>query len=521
MIRPTQNTIQIRDYVESVYRNRGKLLLYNLAIILLTIGVILIWPREYRSEAKLWIKIGRENSRLDPTASTGETISIQETDREDEIKSVIDIMGSRVVVEGTVDLLGPKVVLGDEPLPGSDDDSKKNPLVQSFKSTFGSLLKLVKQIDPISDREEAVQEIIEHMQVGAERKSNVVSLRYDTDSPELAQAVVQSMIDQYKVTHSRIHTTEGSRSFFGNQLVQLKDRVEETSEALRVSKDEIGLASVDGHRAMLEQQMVSVEEARLGVVRRLAETTASADALKAQLKLHPEQIMSGERLVPNTGRDSIRDQLYTLQVQRMRLESTLNNDNPRLSAIKKQEAEARKALADQTTKDRKEMTRAINRVHQDLSLQLSQAESTRQGLQAMLDSLEKQRMEVLANINQLNKASVDIQQRERDVELAVNNYMGYAENLEDARVDEELNNEAFSNISIAQPATLEEKPISPSKMIVGILGLGAMLFGSLAIIAGSLITNRSVYRQSDASEIIDAPVIISVPDQRQFRQVLN
>ena len=138
-----------------MYRNRGKLLLYNLAIILLTIGVILVWPREYRSEAKLWIKIGRENSRLDPTASTGETISIQETDREDEIKSVIDIMGSRGVVEGTVDVLGPEVVLGDEPLPGSDEEPKKNVLVDAFKSTFGSLLKTVKQIDPISSRRTA------------------------------------------------------------------------------------------------------------------------------------------------------------------------------------------------------------------------------------------------------------------------------------------------------------------------------------------------------------------------------
>ena len=241
MLQTPQNTIKIRDYVESVYRNRGKLLLYNLAIILLTIGVILVWPREYRSEAKLWIKIGRENSRLDPTATTGETISIQETDREDEIKSVIDIMGSRGVIEGTVDLLTPEVILGDEPLPGSEEEPKKNVLKDLFKSTFGSLIKAVKQIDPISDREEAVQEIIEHMYVDAERKSNVVSVIYDTESPELARAVVESMIDQYKATHARIHTTEGSLSFFGDQLVQLKQRVKDASEALRISKDKLGL----------------------------------------------------------------------------------------------------------------------------------------------------------------------------------------------------------------------------------------------------------------------------------------
>ena len=481
----------------------------------------MVWPREYRSEAKLWIKIGRENSRLDPTATTGETISIQETDREDEIKSVIDIMGSRGVIEGTVDLLTPEVILGDEPLPGSEEEPKKNVLKDLFKSTFGSLIKAVKQIDPISDREEAVQEIIEHMYVDAERKSNVVSVIYDTESPELARAVVESMIDQYKATHARIHTTEGSLSFFGDQLVQLKQRVKDASEALRISKDKLGLASIEGHRTMLEAQMQSVREARLEVTRKLAEATASSTELQAQLDSHPAQMVSSERTVPNTGRDAIREQLYTLEVQRMELESMFNDNNPKLRAIKQQEADARRTLASQTTKARKEMTRSINTVHQDLALELSQAQSVKQGLQAMLDSLKEQDVEAVTEINALNEAGVEIQQLERDVELAVTNYMGYAENLEDARVDEALSKNAFSNISIAQPATLEEKPISPSKLVVGLLGIGAMLFGSLVIIAGALITNTSVNRQSDASAVIDAPVIVSIPNKREFRHVLS
>ncbi len=521
MIQPPVNTIKIRDYIESVYRNRGKLLLYNLAIILLTIGVILVWPREYRSEAKLWIKIGRENSRLDPTATTGETISIQETDREDEIKSVIDIIGSRGVAEGTVDTLGPKVVLGDEPLPGTEEEQKANFLTGAFKSAFGSLVKTVKQIDPISDREEAVQEILEHMQVFAERKSNVVSVIYDTESPELAQAVLEQMIDQYKSTHSRIHSTEGSLGFFGDQLTQLKERVVKKSEALRISKDKLGLASIEGHRTMLESQMESVRDSRLSVERRLAEAIASANELKTQLESHPAQMVSSEKMVPNTGRDAIREQLYALQVERMELESRYSQSNPKLLAITKQEADARKSLANQTTKARKEMTRSINSVHQDLALQLSQAESTKRGLQAMLDSLKKQDAEVLAEINALNRASVQIKQQERDVELAVNNYMGYAENLEDARVDEALSKNAFSNISIAQAATLEEKPINPSKLVVGLLGLASMLFGSLAIIAGALLTNNSVNRQNDVSAVIDAPVIVSIPDKREFRHVMS
>ena len=109
------NSDIIRKYVRSIFRHKGKLVAYNLLILLLAVAVILVWPREYRSEAKIWIKLGRENSKLDATAATGETISIQETDREDEIRSVIDILGSRGVIEKAVQQLGHDVVLGDEP----------------------------------------------------------------------------------------------------------------------------------------------------------------------------------------------------------------------------------------------------------------------------------------------------------------------------------------------------------------------------------------------------------------------
>ena len=51
------------------------------------------------------------------------------------------------------------------------------------------------------------------------------------------------------------------------------------------------------------------------------------------------------------------------------------------------------------------------------------------------------------------------------------NYFRYAENLEKARIDDELNRERISNAIVAQSATLAEKPVRPSKMIVGLLAL--------------------------------------------------
>ena len=520
MNQPVSGPGLLRDYIRTIFRHKGKLLLYNLLVLGLAVTAIFVWPREYRSEAKVWIKIGRENSKLDPTAATGQRIAIQESDREDEIKSVIDILGSRGVVERAVTEVGPMVVLGEEPLPGTEAVSGKNQITEAIKDAAKNVISLVKQIDPVSEHEQAVQEVLKHMDVSAERKSNVVSVQYDTDSPHLAQAVVNSIIEQYKHEHSRIHKTEGSKKFFGDQLETLKNRVDESSDELRSTKNASGLASVDGHRNYLEQQIVEIGSARLVAEQKLSEANAMLVELNKQIEARPETILSEEKSVPNTGRDTLRAQLQEVQIKRAGLESK-QRYHPELKAIIKQEAKLKKELEAQTSKDRKEKTQAINVVHQELTLEHAKVKSQVEGFAATIDRLAEQEKQTKNEIAKLNQAEIDIKQREREVQLAVKSYMSYAENMEDARIDEALDESAISNVSIAQAPTLEEKPVSPSKLIVLALALAAMMFGSLGIVASMLVFDDSVNRQEAVEEVLDVPVIISVPNQREYRHVLH
>lgn len=510
----------IRQYARSIFRHKGKLIAYNILIALLAVAVILVWPREYQSEAKIWIKLGRENSKLDPTAATGETISIQETDREDEIKSVIDIIGSRGVAEQAVDQLGPLVVLGDEPLPGAEEEDPVHPIAESIKNAFGSAIDLVKQIDPLSDREEAVQEIVKHIEVDAERKSNVVAVSYETDSPELAQAIVDAIIDQYISQHQLIHQTVGSTAFFGKQLDTLKERVDQRSAELRQAKDDMGLASIDGHRKFLEAQISQIGASRLVAAQKVAETKALSMELTNQLDKQPATIKSEEKQIPNTGRDTLVAQLQQVQIQRAELQSRQRN-HPELRAMISQERRLKGELAKQSTKSRSETTQALNVVHQEIAMELAQVKAKAAGHQATLDQLQQQERQAIDQIKGLNEAEINIYNLERQVNLAVKAYTSYAENMEDARMDEELNDSPITNVSIAQAPTLEEKPVSPSKLVVAALTIAAMFFGSLVIVASMLMIDDSVHRLEDIEEIIDTPIVVSVPNQREYRHVLN
>ena len=90
-------------------------------MLLVTVGAIFV-PKRYLSEAKLFVRLGRESVTLDPTATTGQSVAV-DTTREAEITSVLDVLEGRIVLEKVVDALGPDVVL-DRPAPTRLDREK-------------------------------------------------------------------------------------------------------------------------------------------------------------------------------------------------------------------------------------------------------------------------------------------------------------------------------------------------------------------------------------------------------------
>ncbi len=507
---------------ESVFRHKWKLIAYNILVVLSVIALMLFCPRKYGSEAKVWLKLGRQNTRLDPTASTGQTIGIQKVNREDEIKSVLDVIASRGVLQEVVNTLTPDVVLGDAPLEGQE---VKPP--GKLSALLGPILSLnpIDKIDPISRSEKAIREIEKNVEVNAERKSNVVAVSYAADSPALAQAVVNEILTAYKARHNEIHRVTGSQSFFAEQKGLLQNRVDHASKALKQAKDEIGIASIVGQKASLEDELLGVEKERLATTQKLAESNAMVAELKKLLESNPEYVQSEQRSVPNTGRDALRSRLWDLQSQRMQLEQTYNEDNPLVQAAKAQEAKAAELLNADSSVERSETIQALNKIHQDLSLDLAKAKASIAGYNAMLTTLGKQETELRERMSNLNTYDIRIKQLERELQLAEANFMSYSEKYEDARVDEALNLSAISNLGIAQEPTFQERPVSPSKFLLALLGIAAMGAGTVALTAFlHTVIDRDVLDEREVEEIRQStsiPVIVSIPERLAYQKTLR
>ncbi len=254
------------------------------------LSVILFWPRGYLSEARIFLQLGKESVAIDPTATAGGSmVNVQSSTREDEIITSLDILQSRELASKVVDSLSPEVVLGQ-----TADGEKSSGIADVLKGVLGQAVEVVRQIDPLSDRERAIISIEKNLKVTAERKSEVVVLKFEAKSPQLAQLILATLVGIYKEEHMRIHRTDGSQQFFSEQQAVLANELDDINERLRIEKNRMGLASIAGQRELLEVRNKDVSLSFAETERAKASVIARIEKLTEELSKVPERINSTE-----------------------------------------------------------------------------------------------------------------------------------------------------------------------------------------------------------------------------------
>ena len=80
----------------AVFRHKFAVAGFFLGVLALVAIATVLMPRTYRSQTKLFLRLGRENATLDPTATLGQNpvVALPAT-RENEINSILEILKSR------------------------------------------------------------------------------------------------------------------------------------------------------------------------------------------------------------------------------------------------------------------------------------------------------------------------------------------------------------------------------------------------------------------------------------------
>ena len=304
----------------TLWRHKGKGLLTFALIAGGTAAAIFYWPRSYRSEALLFVRLGRDSVTLDPTATTGQTIGLNES-RETEINSILEILKSRALAEKVVTSIGPDLILNREAGSGAASQTP-----EWLSAAIDKLPKF--DSVPVTDHERAVTRLENGLDVWLPKKTSVIGVRYQAASPEAAQKIVEAVLQTYRAEHVLMHRSEHSYTFFDEQKRLLRDQLNAAYAALSAAKNLVGLTSIEGQRLTIQQQTSAIETEAVSAQAELAASQARAAALKRELAEVPAREVTQDVVgFSNEGADKMRDTLFQLQAKQSELQGQVRGED--------------------------------------------------------------------------------------------------------------------------------------------------------------------------------------------------
>jgi uncharacterized protein involved in exopolysaccharide biosynthesis len=516
----------LRDFHYILFRHKWKVIVFFVAVMVtVTLGTFLA-AEIYRAEAKLLVRIGRESVSLDPTATTGQTISIGQS-RESEINSELEILKSRELAQKVVDALGPKAflerpdeeIIRDPSTIGVTRDRIRDlrKSVRGIGKAFGSLLQDLDLKSQVDDREKAVIKLAKDLNIETQKNSNILFLSYEAQSQKFAESVLSRLIDFYLDKHITTHRTAGSFDFFDKQALDLRSQLARTEGELKALKNQTGVASLDDQRKIVLQRIGTLQQESEATQAALAISRAKVAELKEKLSgLSPTLVTQETKASSNYGVELMRSRLYELKLKEQELLSKYTETSIPVTEVRRQIAEAQAQL-DKEEGTRTETTTAINTTYQQLNLTLITENATLSSLEAKARVVNHQLDAARREVKEINEGELRIVNLQRELALQDVKYRKYSGNQEQARIDQALETNKISNISVVQRATASAEPVRPRKALNLALGLFLGLLGGLGLAFFSEYLDHSIKTPEDVEGELKLQLLASIPYMKKNR----
>ena len=526
MTRKPAEEVTLRDVYRAIFRHRRKAIGFFLVVTTIVAVVTALSPWDYRSEGKLYVRLGRENVALDPTATMGQGPMVAVPDsRESEINTTVEFLVSRVLAEAVLDRLGPAGILppyGEASLVKAAAES--DGVAEISGATKARIQRRPKETErrgATNDRDRAIEWIQKRLDVEPVRKSNVVVIKYEAHAPEVAQAVVAELIDAYLNHHIRMNRPRGAHDFLVEQAERSRRELLKAERLLRDVKTETGLADPLEQRRMMTKRVVRLEDESEQVACDVAASKAEIEQLQETLANLPRtEVREVTTGVGDFGTDGMRQQLYALELREQELAAKYTEIHPLMQRARQQVAAAKKILGREEF-TRREVTTEPDLAYEQKHLDLLNKQPTLAALEARAAELRTDLAQARSQVAVLNENEFRITQLQREVDLHDSEYRTYSSTLEQSRIDQALEMERISNISVIQPATYEAKPVRPRVLLNLALGMFMGIFGGLLLALLAERLDHSFRIPEDVEKKLDLPVLISVPRLRSGELVIT
>ena len=342
---------------------------------------------------------------------------------------------------------------------------------------------------------------MKNLEVDNQKNSNIITLSYKTESPDLAQAVVSKVIEVFQEKHIKVHRTPGSEEFFQEQTEQSRQRLAQSEQALKELKDKTGIGSVTEQRTILLKRIGELQGGIEQTVSNLAASKSKVQTMGKTLAGLPKNLLHS-KFAGYSGNpmDYLKQRLLELQIKEKDLRATMTENSRPVQDIRQQIAEVEALM--------KQEGATHNQV---AGLALLNEKANVAELQSKVGAMRSELVSAQSELGKINAAEVNIGQLEREIEIQRANYRNYADKFAQTRIDRALEMEKISNISVVQAASYPVKPIRPRKATNLVLGSLLGLLGGLGLAFLAEQMDHTFKTPEEVEKYLQLPVMATIP----------
>ncbi|WP_407152199.1 GumC family protein [Bradyrhizobium sp. ORS 86] len=436
-------------------RRRGWIIVPTVLVFALSLAAVNIVTPRYKSEARILID-GRENVFMRPNGEREQERTALDPEA---VTSQVQLLLSRDLARDIIK----KNKLAERP--------EFDPVLRGF-SPLKSLLALFGiGRDPFSltPEERVLDAYYERFQAYAVDKSRVMVIEFQSQDPELAARVANSIADGYLVLQqaARQDQARSASTWLSGEIDNLRKKVADADARVEDFRSKSGLFVGTNNTTLSNQQMGELNT-QLNNARAL-----KADA-ETKARLIREMLQSGKPIEASEVLNSetirrLTEQRAAIRAQLAEQSSTLLDNHPRIKELKAQ-------LTDYDRQLRDEAAKVSRSLENDARLARGRVDE----LQASLDQVKKQ-------ASSSNTQDVQLRALEREAKAQRDLLETYLAKYREATARENIDG-APTDGRIISRASVSNTPAYPKKLpIVLIATLATLLLSSGVIVTGELL----------------------------------
>jgi succinoglycan biosynthesis transport protein ExoP len=486
---PRTYSFTARDVAAIGFRHQKVLILCFVGV-LLGVGLSsLFLPSKYRAETKLLVK----RERVDPviTPESNAPMTVHDTVSEEEINSEVELITSSDVLQKVVTTCG------------LDKKKALSAILHPWQT-------------PQNRTDKAIADLRSDLQLEVLKKTNVISIAYESKDPKLAQKVLATLDEAYLQKHLDIHHPSGQFEFFDQQAEKYRQDMLAAEAKLKQFADQQGGVAPATMRDMTLQKLADFKSSLSTTRASIAESQKRIADLEKQAQQIPARLTTQKKLTDNAQvLETLKSTLLTLENKRTELLTKYQPDYPLVKEVDKELADTRSALAKEESTPVKEETTDQNQTYTWISGELAKAKADLAGYQARetaLNSVINNYEDQSKKLEQQGIEQADLNRTAKDAEA---NYLLYTKKKEEARIEDELDRTRLLNVSIVENPALPSIP-TRSPFIFALVGILLAAAVSLGVVFAIDYADQSFRTPSEVMSELRIPVLAAVPVHYEY-----